>query len=125
LVSSHFIVILAVLAAVGLIAIVIREFDDRTSRRRSARIPLPHVLSGSLSHDRARIRFIWKHGAGAVELQTLLGYPAVKAGIVMLPRGLGSSWRCHWSASDEQDRARRLLAAGILFSSLSLLEFSI
>ncbi len=88
--SSHWISALLVIAAVFLVAFVIRElktdhpvvslrvFRDRTySTGVLLMTLLGFVLYGSLV-----LLPIW--------LQTLLGYPAVQAGIAMAPRGIGS-----------------------------------
>src|SRR3954464_12650755 len=88
--SSRFIMTLAILAAVGLVGFVIRELktehpivDLRVFRYRSyaAGVFLMTVLGFVLYGSTVLVPLM---------LQTLLGYPAVQAGIVMLPRGLGS-----------------------------------
>src|SRR5438270_11445236 len=58
-------------------------------------------------------------------LQTLLGYPAVRAGIVMLPRGLGSFVAMPLVGFlMSKIEPRRLLGAGIVIASLSFWKFS-
>jgi DHA2 family multidrug resistance protein len=123
--SSHFIVILAVLAAIGLIGFVIRELktehpivDLRVFRYRtySAGVFLMTVLGFVLYGSTVLVPLM---------LQTLLGYPAVRAGIVMLPRGLGSFLAMPLvGILMSKIEPRRLLAAGVLVSSLSFWKFS-
>ena len=88
--SSHVMVILAILAVLGMIAFVVRElvtkdpvvhlrvFKDRTY---SAGVFLMTVLGFVLYGSMLLV---------PIFLQTLLGYPALEAGIAMAPRGLGS-----------------------------------
>src|SRR5205807_7989346 len=58
-------------------------------------------------------------------LQTLLGYPALQAGIVMLPRGLGSFiFMPIVGMLMSKIEARKLLTAGVLISSMSFWRFS-
>jgi DHA2 family multidrug resistance protein len=58
-------------------------------------------------------------------LQTLLGYPALEAGIAMLPRGLGSFVAMPLVGFlMSKIEARRLLVAGILISSFSFYRLS-
>jgi DHA2 family multidrug resistance protein len=123
--SSHFIVVLAVLAALGLLGFVWRELntehpivDLRVFRYRtySAGVFLMTVLGFVLYGSTVLVPLM---------LQTLLGYPAVKAGIVMLPRGLGSFlFMPLVGLLMSKIEPRRLLAAGVLFSSLSFWRFS-
>jgi DHA2 family multidrug resistance protein len=88
--SSHTIVVLSVIAAVGLVALVIHELttddpvvDLRVFKERSYSVGvflmtvLGFVLYGSLV-------------LLPIMLQTLLGYPPLQAGIAMAPRGIGS-----------------------------------
>jgi DHA2 family multidrug resistance protein len=88
--GSHFIVTLAVIAAAGLIAFVIRELLDshpvvdlRVFRIRTyaTGVFMMTVLGFVLYGSTVLI---------PIFLQTLLGYPALQAGFAMLPRGLGS-----------------------------------
>src|SRR3954463_6247213 len=88
--SSHFILVLAVLAVIGLGGLVIRELraehpviDLSVFRYRtySAGVFLMTVLGFVLYGSMLLL---------PIFLQTLLGYPALNAGIAMAPRGLGS-----------------------------------
>jgi DHA2 family multidrug resistance protein len=88
--ESHFILALALLAGIGIVAFIVRElkardpvvnlrvFKDRTY---SAGVFLMTVLGFVLYGSLLLL---------PVFLQTLLGYPALQAGIAMAPRGLGS-----------------------------------
>jgi DHA2 family multidrug resistance protein len=88
--ASHWIMIATAIAALGLIAFVIRElrtpdpvvhlrvFKDRTY---SAGVFLMTVVGFVLYGSLLLV---------PIFLQTLLGYPALNAGIAMAPRGLGS-----------------------------------
>src|SRR4051812_30914190 len=123
--SSHFIVILAVLAAVGLFGFILRELntehpivDLRVFRYRtySAGVFLMTVLGFVLYGSTVLVPLM---------LQTLLGYPAVKAGIVMLPRGLGSFLAMPLvGLLMSKIEPRRLLGSGIIIASLSFWKFS-
>jgi DHA2 family multidrug resistance protein len=88
--TSHAIVTLSVIAAVALVALIIRELtaddpvvDLRVFKERSYAVGvflmtvLGFVLYGSLV-------------LLPIMLQTLLGYPPLQAGIAMAPRGIGS-----------------------------------
>src|SRR5438270_849808 len=123
--SSHFILTLAILAGAGLIGFIIRELntehpivDLRVFRYRSysAGVFLMTVLGFVLYGSTVLVPLM---------LQTLLGYPAVRAGIVMLPRGLGSFLAMPLvGILMSKIEPRRLLAAGVLVSSLSFWKFS-
>src|SRR3954471_2448212 len=123
--SSHFIVTLAVLAAVGLFGFILRELntehpvvDLRVFRYRtySAGVFLMTVLGFVLYGSTVLVPLM---------LQTLLGYPAVKAGIVMLPRGLGSFLAMPLvGLLMSKIEPRRLLGSGIIIASLSFWKFS-
>ena len=88
--ASHWMVALAVLSVVGVTAFIVREirtrdpvvhlrvFKDRTY---AAGVFLMTVLGFVLYGSMLLV---------PIFLQTLLGYPAVNAGIAMAPRGLGS-----------------------------------
>ena len=123
--SSRFIVTLAVLAAVGLVCFVIRELtaehpivDLRVFRYRTyaTGVFLMTVLGFVLYGSTVLVPLM---------LQTLLGYPAVKAGIVMLPRGLGSFLMMPIvGILMSKIEPRRLLGAGIVIASMSFWKFS-
>src|SRR4051794_8929716 len=124
--SSHFILTLAILAAVGLVGFVIRELktehpivDLRVFRYRSyaAGVFLMTVLGFVLYGSTVLVPLM---------LQTLLGYPAVQAGIVMLPRGLGSFLMMPIvGILMSKIEPRRLLGSGIIIASLNLCKFSL
>src|SRR5437660_6936962 len=123
--SSHFIVILAALAAVGLVGFIIRELntehpvvDLRVFRYRtySAGVFLMTVLGFGLYGSTVLVPLL---------LQTLLGYPALQAGIVMLPRGLGSFIMMPVVGFlMSKIEARRLLGTGILVATFSFWDFA-
>src|SRR4051812_30623085 len=123
--SSHFIVTLAVLAAVGLFGFILRELntehpvvDLRVFRYRtySAGVFLMTVLGFVLYGSTVLVPLM---------RQPLLGYPAVRAGIVMLPRGLGSFLAMPLvGLLMSKIESRRLLGSGIIIASLSFWNFS-
>jgi len=88
--SSRFIIVATVIAAAAIVAFLVRElrirypvvhlriFKDRTY---SAGVTLMTVVGFVLYGSMVLL---------PVFLQTLLGYPALQAGIAMFPRGLGS-----------------------------------
>jgi len=88
--SSHWILILAVVAIAALVAFVVREL--RTAD------PVVHLRVFKVRTYSAGVFLITVVGfvlygsllLVPVFLQTLLGYPALNAGIAMAPRGLGS-----------------------------------
>lgn len=88
--GSHFIVTLCVLSIVGLTAFILRELTTEHPivdlsvfkiRTYATGVFLMTVLGFVLYGSTVLIPLL---------LQTLLGYPAMQAGIAMLPRGLGS-----------------------------------
>jgi DHA2 family multidrug resistance protein len=119
--ASHLITILAVVSAVALAALVVRELrvahpvvDLRVFRERTYATGVflmtivGFVLYGSLV-------------LLPILLQTLLGYPALQAGIAMAPRGVGSFIAMPIvGLTVGRIDARRLLAAGIVGGSLTL-----
>lgn len=120
--GSSFIVTLAVIAAIGLVAFVVRELTaahpvvnlrilkDRTYATGVFMASmLGFVLYGSLV-------------LLPIMLQTLLGFPAFEAGIAMTPRGVGSMI-ANPIAGTLLGRigARRALACGVIATSLTLL----
>ena len=123
--ASRFVITLAVLAGVGLIAFVIRELktdhpivDLRVFRIRTyaTGVFLMTVLGFVLYGSTVLIPLL---------LQTVLGYPALQAGVAMLPRGLGSFIAMPMvGLMMSKIESRRLLMAGIVFSSLSYYSFT-
>jgi DHA2 family multidrug resistance protein len=88
--SSDFIRVMATLAAIGLIAFIIRELltahpivDLRVFKVRTyATGVFMMTVLGFVLYGSTVLLPIW--------LQTLMGYPALQSGLAMLPRGLGS-----------------------------------
>ena len=123
--GSHFIVTLALLAFAGLAVFIARELktehpvvDLRVFRYRSyaTGVFLMTVLGFVLYGSTVLIPLL---------LQTLLGYPSLQAGIVMLPRGLGSFlFMPIVGILMGKIEPRKLLAAGILAASFSFWRFS-
>ena len=119
--QSHFIVLLAVGAALGLLLFIVRELnaehplvDLRVFKHRTyaTGVFLMTVL-GFVLYGSTVLIPIW--------LQTLMGYPALQAGIAMLPRGLGSfMFMPLVGLLMGKVEARKLLAAGLLIASYSL-----
>jgi DHA2 family multidrug resistance protein len=119
--ASRFITTLAVVSVVALVALVVRELrvahpvvDLRVFRERTYATGVflmtivGFVLYGSLV-------------LLPILLQTLLGYPALQAGIAMAPRGIGSFIAMPIvGLTVGRIDARRLLAAGIVGGSLTL-----
>jgi DHA2 family multidrug resistance protein len=123
--GSHFIVWLSVISAVSLAAFIfralkiknpivnLRVFKERTYATGVFLMTvLGFVLYGSLV-----LLPVW--------LQTLLGYPALAAGIAMSPRGLGSMLGMPFVGMfiGRYD-ARKFLAAGLFIASMTLFRFS-
>jgi DHA2 family multidrug resistance protein len=119
--QSHFIVVLFILCAAGLILFVIRElltehpvvnlriFKNGTY---STGVFLMTVL-GFVLYSSTVLLPVW--------LQTLMGYSAVEAGMAMLPRGLGSFlFMPIVGMLMAKIEARKLLATGLAVASLSL-----
>jgi len=123
--ASHFILICAILAVVALAAFVVRElmvgdpvvhlrvFKDRTY---SAGVFLMTVLGFVLYGSLLLV---------PIFLQTLLGYPALSAGIAMAPRGLGSFLMMPvvGTVLGKFD-PRKVLAVGLVIASWSLYALS-
>ena len=123
--ASTFITVLAIIAVTGLACFLVRELwtkhpivDLRVFRIRTyaTGVFLMTVLGFVLYGSTVLIPLL---------LQTLLGYPALQAGVVMLPRGLGSFVAMPIvGALMSKIESRRLLITGILLSSFSLYSFS-
>ena len=123
--SSRFIVILAICAIGGLIAFILRELTvdhpivDLTvfkNRSYSTGVFLMTVLGFVLYGSIVLVPLM---------LQTLLGYPAVDAGVAMLPRGLGSFIAMPLvGAIMGKFEPRKLLALGIIGASFSFYRFA-
>jgi DHA2 family multidrug resistance protein len=123
--SSRFITILAILAGCGLLLFVIRELvaehpvvDLTVFRNRSyaTGVFLMTVLGFVLYGSTVLVPLL---------MQTLLGYPALQAGIAMLPRGLGSFLMMPLVGFlMSKIEARRLLGTGILVATFSFWNFS-
>jgi DHA2 family multidrug resistance protein len=123
--ASRLIITLAVLVVVGLTAFVVRELridhpvvDLRIFRIRTyaTGVFLMTVLGFVLYGSTVLIPLL---------LQTVLGYPALQAGIAMLPRGLGSFVAMPIvGLLMSKIESRRMLMAGIILSSLSYYSFA-
>jgi len=123
--GSRFIVILTVLCVIGLVAFVIRElctsdpvvhlrvFKNRTYASGVFLMTmLGFVLYGSMV-------------LLPIFLQTLLGYPALDAGVAMFPRGLGSFlFMPIVGVIIARSDSRVLLGIGLLGGSLTLFQLS-
>ncbi len=119
--ASHLIMILAVLAVGGLGIFIVRElmtrdpvvhlsvFKDRTY---STGVFMMTVL-GFVLYGSTVLLPLW--------LQTLMGYPALQAGMAMLPRGLGSFlFMPVVGILMGKVEPRKLLAVGLVVASYSL-----
>ncbi|HET9839655.1 MAG TPA: DHA2 family efflux MFS transporter permease subunit [Candidatus Angelobacter sp.] len=123
--GSDFIRVLFVLCVVGFVFFVIRElttdhpvvnlriFKNRTY---STGVFLMTVL-GFVLYGSTVLLPLW--------LQTLMGYPALQAGMAMLPRGLGSFlFMPIVGILMGKIEARKLLAAGLIIASFSIYQLS-
>ena len=123
--SSNVITTLAVVSAVTLVALIAHEWttehpvvDLRVFKERSYAVGvflmtvLGFVLYGSMV-------------LLPVMLQTLLGYPALQAGIAMAPRGIGSFFMMPLTGlMTGRFDARKLLTSGFVIAGLTLLWLS-
>lgn len=123
--ASHAIVILTILAAIGIIFFIMRELMARDpvvhlsvfqNRTYSAGVFLMTVLGFVLYGSMLLV---------PIFLQTLLGYPALEAGIAMAPRGLGSFLMMPVVGTilGRLD-PRKVLAVGLVGASWSLFALS-
>jgi DHA2 family multidrug resistance protein len=119
--ASHFMTTLAVVSAVALAAFLVHELrvvhpvvDLRVFRDRT-------YATGVLLMTMVGFTLYGSLVLLPIFLQTLLGYPALQAGIAMAPRGVGSfiAMPIVGLAVGRVD-ARRLLAAGVVGGSLTL-----
>ncbi len=120
--SSNFIRVLLVMTAVGLTLFVVRELRARhpvvnlrifRNRTYATGVFLMTVL-GFILYGSTVLVPVW--------LQTLMGYPALQAGLAMLPRGLGSFlFMPVVGILMSKVEPRKLLAVGILVAGYSLL----
>jgi DHA2 family multidrug resistance protein len=123
--QSHFMVALAIIATVMLVAFVIHELrtddpvvDLRVFKERSYAVGVflmsvvGFVLYGSLV-------------LLPIMLQTLLGYPALQAGIAMAPRGVGAFFMMPLTGiMTGKFDARKLLTAGLIIGGFTLVWLS-
>ncbi len=123
--SSHFMVALAIIATVTLVAFVIYELrtdnpvvDLRVFKARSYAVGVflmtivGFVLYGSLV-------------LLPIMLQTLLGYPSLQAGIAMAPRGIGAFFMMPLTGlMTGRFDARKLLTAGLIIGGVTLIWLS-
>ncbi len=123
--SSHLMVILAMVAAVAVVAFIVHElrardpvvrlrvFKDRTY---GAGVFLMTVLGFVLYGSLLLV---------PIMLQTLLGYPALQAGIAMAPRGLGSFLMMPLVGTVlGKFDPRKVLAVGLVGASWTLYDLS-
>jgi MFS transporter, DHA2 family, multidrug resistance protein len=123
--GSHFILILCVLAIGGLTAFVIRELTTEHPivdlsvfkvRTYATGVFLMTVLGFVLYGSTVLIPLL---------LQTILGYPALQAGVAMLPRGLGSFIAMPAvGALMTKVRPRYLLVSGIFLGTYAMWDLS-
>ena len=123
--SSHFIRTLCVLSIVGLTAFVIRELTTEHPivdlsvlriRTYSTGVFLMTVLGFVLYGSTVLVPLL---------LQTLLGYPALQAGMAMLPRGLGSFIAMPVvGAMISRVKPHYLLVCGVLVGSFAMFQLS-
>ena len=123
--ASHYIRFFAILCVTGLVALVIRELkakqpvvDLRALRNRtfSAGVFLIGMLGFTLYSSLVLL---------PIYLQTLLGYPALNAGLALSPRGLGSLATTPLAGylTGKTD-PRRLLVFGLVLGSLTMFSLS-
>lgn len=123
--ESHFILVMAVICVVGLVGLIVRELtsdhpiiDLRIFRYRtySTGVFLMTVVGFALYGSTVLL---------PLQMQTLLGYPAVDAGIATLPRG-AASFLFMPIVGMIVGRAdpRRLLAVGMIVSGWSMFGLS-
>ncbi|HEY6291078.1 MAG TPA: DHA2 family efflux MFS transporter permease subunit [Terriglobia bacterium] len=123
--GTHWIAALALVAVVGLTAFVLYELwiehpvvNLRVFKNRSysAGVFMMAILGVGLYGSTVLIPLV---------LQTLLGYPAVQAGIAMAPRGLGSFLAMPLvGIIMAKFDSRKLLAVGLSVCALTLIQFS-
>ncbi len=123
--SSHFIVSLMVVAVVFLLIFLVREFmadhpvvDLCVFKQRTyaAGVVLMTVV-GFVLYGSLVLLPVW--------IQTLLGYPALAAGIALAPRGMGSMLGMPLIGMlMPKTDPRRFLAAGLVIGAYTLYQFS-
>jgi DHA2 family multidrug resistance protein len=123
--ESSFIVWLGVISVVSLAAFIIRSLKIQNpivnlrvfKERTYATGVILMTLLGFVLYGSMVLLPVW--------LQTLLGYPALAAGVMMAPRGMGSMLGMPFVGMfiGRYD-ARKFLAAGLLIASLTLFRFS-
>jgi DHA2 family multidrug resistance protein len=123
--GSHFILVLFALCVIGFVLFVIRElttdhpvvnlriFKNRTY---ATGVLLMTVL-GFVLYGSTVLLPLW--------LQTLMGYPALQAGMAMLPRGLGSFlFMPIVGILMGKIEARKLLGTGLVIAAFSIYQLS-
>ncbi len=123
--ASHFIITLAVLAVLGMVAFVIREsmaaepvVHLRVLKERTFATGVVLMTAvGFVLYGSMVLLPIW--------LQTLLGYPALQAGLALSPRGMGSFIAMPIvGAMLSRFDPRKFLGAGLLISAWTMFQFS-
>ncbi len=123
--SSDFILVLTILAAIGIVAFIVRELTTDNpvvqlkvfkNRTYAAGVALMTMLGFVLYGSMVLL---------PIFLQTLLNYPALQAGIAMFPRGLGSFLAMPIIGMImARFDPRKLLAAGLVAASMTLFQLS-
>jgi DHA2 family multidrug resistance protein len=123
--GSNFIRVLFVLCVIGFVFFVIRELTTRhpvvnlrifKNRTYATGVFLMTVL-GFVLYGSTVLLPLW--------LQTLMGYPALEAGMAMLPRGLGSFlFMPIVGILMGKIEARKLLGTGLVVASFSIYQLS-
>ena len=122
--SSNFITALAIISVVLLISFLVREFiikhpivDLRVFKDRSYAIGVVTITSVGFVLYGSMVLL-------PIILQTLLGYPALQAGIAMSPRGIGSLlFMPIVGILIGRIEARKLLSCGIILCAVTLFWF--
>ncbi|HEY1206254.1 MAG: DHA2 family efflux MFS transporter permease subunit [Bryobacteraceae bacterium] len=123
--GSGFIRTLAVVAAVGLISLVIWELRSPHPIVNLRVLKLPTYATGVFMMTVLGFVLYGSLVLLPIFLQTLLGYPALQAGVAMAPRGLGSFIAMPIiGAILGRFDARKMLGLGIVGASLTLIQLS-
>lgn len=122
--SSSYIRIFTLLCVIGLVALVIRKFEDRPSRRRSA-VLWNRSFSAGVSHRNAWLHALCQPGPAALVSANAHGMP----GPQLKPGAISAG---HWRAAihpaaghlTTKIDSRRLLVVGLVLGSITMFDRS-
>jgi hypothetical protein len=123
--SSSYVRIFTRLCVIGLVALVIREFEDRPSRRRSAVLWNRSFSAGVFLIGMLGFMLSASLVLLPLYLQTLMGCPAHNSSLALSPRGIGALLFTPLAGHlFTKIDSRRLLVVGLVLGSITMFDRS-